>query len=82
VSNVVPNFATNLPAQGSPKDFVNNNFFYGEVSLPATTATQTAATTDIDYPINLALPPSYHVLVGLGTTVSAGWTVTAIGGKY
>jgi hypothetical protein len=82
VANVVPNLVTNLPSQGQPKDFVSVNMFYGEVSLPATTATQTAATTDVDYPMNIALPPGYHVLVGLGTTVAAGWTVTAIGGAY
>lgn len=82
ITSVTPNFLTNLPAQGNPKDFVNLNFFYGEVSLPATTATATAATTDIDYPMNIALPPGYHILVGLGTTVAAGWTVTAIGGAY
>jgi hypothetical protein len=82
VSNVYPNFTTNLPAQGQPKDFVGVNYFYGEISLPATTASASAATVDIDYPMNIALPPSYHILVGLGTTVAAGWTVTAIAGKY
>lgn len=60
----------------------NNNSFYGEVSLPATTATNTAATTDIDYPMNLALPPSYRIIVGNATTVAAGWQVMAIGGAY
>jgi hypothetical protein len=82
VSNVYPSLATNTPAQGQPKDFVSVNMLYGEVSLPATTATNTAATVDIDYPMNIALPPSYHVLVGLGLSVAAGWTVTAIAGKY
>lgn len=82
VSNVQPNLVTNTPAQGQPKDFIGVNYFYGEVSLPATTAVNNAATVDVDYPLNIALPPSYHVLVGLGTTVAAGWTVTAIAGKY
>ena len=82
VTSVSPNLVTNLPSQGQPKDFVGVNYFYGEVSLPATAATATAATTDIDYPMNIALPPSYHILVGLGTTVAAGWTVTSIAGKY
>lgn len=63
-------------------DIINNNYFYGEVSLPGTTATNTASTTDIDYPMNLALPPAYNIIVGLGTTVAAGWVVTVIGGKY
>jgi hypothetical protein len=82
VSNVQPNLVTNIPSQGQPKDFISTNMFYGEISLPATTAVNNAATVDVDYPLNIALPPSYHVLVGLGTTVAAGWTVTAIGGKY
>jgi hypothetical protein len=82
ITDVTPNLTTNLPAQGQPKDFISNNMFYGEVSLPGTTATNTAATVDVDYPMNIALPPSYHVLVGLGTSVAAGWTVTAIAGKY
>ena len=59
-----------------------NNTFYGEVSLPATTATATAATVDIDYPLNFALPPGYRIYVGLGTAVATGWTVTTIGGVY
>lgn len=61
---------------------VTNNKFYGELSLPATTISATAATPDIDYPMNMALPPGWEVYVGLGTTVAAGWTVTAIGGDY
>ena len=59
-----------------------NNGFYGQVSLPATTATNTAATTEIDYPMNFALNPGFRIVVGLGTTVAAGWVVTAIGGRY
>ena len=59
-----------------------NNSFYGEISLPATTLINTAATIDIDYPMNLALNPNFAIWVGLGTTVAAGWVCTAIGGKY
>jgi hypothetical protein len=61
---------------------VNNNFFVGEVSLPITTGVQTAATTDIDYPLNFALPPRHRILVGLGTNAGAGWQVTGFGGSY
>jgi hypothetical protein len=59
-----------------------NNFLYGEFSLPSTSASSSASTIEIDYPLNFALPPAYSILVGLGTAVSAGWSVTAIGGKY
>lgn len=77
------NLATNTPSQGNPEDFLSQNFLYGEVSLPATTFSATAATSsDIDYPLNLAVPPAYHIVVGLGTSVANGWQVTAIGGQY
>ena len=59
-----------------------NNFFFGEISLPATTAIATAATLDVDYPMGFAIPAGYRILVGLGTTVAAGWNVVAIGGAY
>lgn len=59
-----------------------NNFLFGECSLPATTAIATTATMDVDYPMNIALPPGYQIIVGLGTTVAAGWTVATVAGKY
>jgi hypothetical protein len=67
---------------GSANTTAANNTFYGQVSLPGTTATNTAATTEIDYPMNFAINPGFRIYVGLGTTVAAGWVVTAIGGKY
>lgn len=59
-----------------------NNYLYGEISLPATTATATAATVDIDYPMNFALGPGQRVVVGLASNVVAGWYVTGFGGTY
>lgn len=76
------NIATNLPLQGNPEDFLSQNYLYGEITLPATTFSATAALPDIEYPMNIALPPGYHILVGLGTSVANGWVVTAVGGKY
>lgn len=66
----------------SPINTVTNNYFVGEVSLPATTFVANAATVDVDYPLNFALPPGYRLVVGLGTTVAAGWQVLCIGGSY
>lgn len=60
----------------------NNNSLIGELSLPATTASASAGTVDIDYPLNFALPPGGRILVGLGTTVAAGWIATCVGGEY
>jgi hypothetical protein len=76
------NLSSNFPNQGSPKDFLTTNMFYGELSLPSVNASATAAQTEVDYPMNLPLPPGYHIVVGLGTSVSNGWMVTAVGGKY
>lgn len=67
---------------GSSNGTATNNVFYGEVSLPATTATNTAATVDVDYPMNLALPAGFRIYIGLATAVAAGWVCTPIAGKY
>jgi len=67
---------------GSANTTASNNAFYGEVSLPGTTAIATAATVEIDYPMNFALKAGFTIYVGLGTTVAAGWVCTAIGGQY
>jgi hypothetical protein len=67
---------------GSANTSASNNSFYGEVSLPATTAIATAATVEIDYPMNFAIPPGFTIYVGIGTTVSAGWVCTPIAGEY
>jgi hypothetical protein len=67
---------------GSTHTTAANNSFYGEISLPGTTAINTAATVDIDYPMNLALNPAFQIWVGLGTTVAASWICVAVAGKY
>jgi hypothetical protein len=67
---------------GATAGTATNNSFYGEISLPATTAIATAATVEIDYPLNFALPPGFAIYVGLATTVSAGWVPIGIGGDY
>jgi hypothetical protein len=74
---------TAMPVTGTFDDpMIGNTKLYGEVSLPATTISAVAATLDIDYPMNIALPPGYEVYVGLGTTVAAGWVVLPVGGDY
>lgn len=78
VATVVRFFLNNGAAVGT----ATNNSFYGELSLPATTASATAALVDIDYPLNFALPAGFRIYAGLGTAVAAGWTLTPIAGKY
>ncbi len=67
---------------GSAPTTAANNAFFGEVSLPATTATNTAGTIDIDYPINKALPAGFRIYGGLATAVAAGWVCVPWSGKY
>lgn len=67
---------------GSTPGTATNNQFYGECSLPGTTAIATAATVEIDYPLGFALPPGFRLYFGLGTAVAAGWCATVVGGKY
>jgi len=67
---------------GSAQTTATNNTLFGQLSLPATTATNTAATSELEYPLDLALPPGFRIYVGLGTTVAAGWSVTCIAGQY
>lgn len=75
---------TAMPETGTfDEPTIGNQFLYGEVSLPLiSAASATVAMQDIDYYMNLALPPGYKVYVGLGTTVASGWQVTGIGGEY
>lgn len=67
---------------GSTNGTGSNNSFFGEISLPATTATNTAATVEIDYPMEIALPASFRIYVGLATTVAAGWNCVCVAGQY
>lgn len=68
--------------QGNPSDYTTQNMLYGEIGLPIVTAAAAAATVEVDYMMNLALPPGWHIVVGLGTTVTSGWQITGIGGLY
>jgi hypothetical protein len=62
---------------------MGNQFLYGEISLPLiSAASATSSMADIDYPMNIAMPPGYEVYVGIGTAVAAGWACVGIGGTY
>lgn len=69
---------------GSANTTATNNSFYGELSLPATTAITTAATVDVDYPMNFAIPAGYKIVVGISaaSALATGWSVTTIAGAY
>ena len=67
---------------GAINTTATNNSFYGELGLPATTLTPTAPQIDLDYQLNIALPPGFRIYVGLGTAVAAGWAFVPVAGKY
>lgn len=59
-----------------------NNILFDEITLPATTAAANAAIAPYVLPLNLGLPAGYRILVTLGTTVAAGYRVSAVGGDF
>jgi hypothetical protein len=67
-----------LPSTGS------NVVLFDEVTLVATTATQTAATAVYEIPMNIALPPNYKIVATVATAQVAGggWYASAVGGSY
>lgn len=67
---------------GSTNATATNNQFLGQVSLPGTTATNTAATAEVDYPLEMMIPAGFKIYAGVGTTVASGWVCTAVGGDY
>lgn len=67
---------------GSTPTVATNNAFYGEVTLPATTASATNATVDVDYAMGISLPAGFRIYFQLATAVAAGWACMAVGGKY
>jgi len=62
----------------------SNVVLFDEITLAATTATQTAATVVYELPINAALPANYKIQATVGTQQIAGggWLVSAVGGSY
>jgi hypothetical protein len=60
-----------------------NNSLFDEITLTATTGSETAALATFELPLNFALPATYRIYITLGTApTSAGWQATVIAGKY
>jgi hypothetical protein len=76
VATVVRVFVNN----GSTEATATNNALILQFSLPATTATATAATAHLEIPLNLAIQSGYTIRVVLATSVAAGWQFTAFYG--
>lgn len=68
---------------GSTAGTAANNFFVGEVILPASTSSTTAPTSvDVEYAGLGRLPAGWKVLVGSPAALASGWFCTALGGDY
>lgn len=67
---------------GSSQSSASNNLFYGDYTILANTLSETAATNDYVYPMELDLAAGYKVYVTIGTAVSAGLAISAHGGDY
>lgn len=67
---------------GATVGTATNNILFDEISLAISTVSQTSALAVYELPINTAIPPGYKIYITLGTAVAAGYTCTAIGGKY
>jgi hypothetical protein len=60
-------------------------WLYDEITLPAVTLSQTAATSVFELPLNFALDPSYLLYVTFGTSTGSagtGYSVVTIAGDY
>lgn len=73
-----------LNTAGGVTSSAANSVLFDEITLAATTATQTAATTVYELPMNIALPSGSAIVVALGTAQAGGggWYASAIGGSY
>ncbi len=53
-----------------------------DITLPLTTVSQTAAVGSVECQLDLPLNPSYALYATIGTSVAAGFLITAVGGRY
>lgn len=67
---------------GATNATASNNVLWDEISLAATSVSETSALATYEIPLNFALPAGYRLYVTLGTAVAAGYSITCIGGKY
>lgn len=67
---------------GSTNATAANNILRYEITLPATTLSETSSLFGPELPMNLMLPPGYKLNVTIGTTVAAGYYISVGGGKY
>lgn len=67
---------------GSTNATAANNILWDEITIAATTLSETTAQSTFEIPLNYALPAGYKLNVTIGTTIAAGLYVSVIGGDY
>lgn len=67
---------------GSDQATATNNTLIAEMTLPATTLSETTQLAHQELVLNRTLPAGYKINITIGTTVSAGYAVTCFGGDY
>lgn len=67
---------------GSTNATAANNILFDEISLAASTLSETSSQVTYELPLNFALPAGYIINVTLGTTIAAGYFISVIGGRY
>lgn len=67
---------------GSTTGTAANNVLFTEITLPAITASGTAATAEFEVPIRRALDAGFRVYVTIHTASANGWACTGCGGNY
>ena len=67
---------------GSTNATAANNILYDEITLPATTLSETSSLQGPELYINTVIPAGYKINVTLGTAVAAGYYISAVGGDY
>jgi hypothetical protein len=62
-----------------------NTWLYDEITLPAVTVSQTAASSVFELPLNFAVDPSFLLYVTFGTSTGSagtGYSIVTIAGDY
>lgn len=67
---------------GSSNTTATNNSLIHEITLPATTNSETSQLAHQELILNRTIPAGYVINITIGTTVSAGYAVTCFGGDY
>jgi hypothetical protein len=67
---------------GSTNATAANNILFDEITIAATTLSETTAQSSFEIPLNFALPAGYKLNITIGTTIAAGLYVSVIGGDY